>query len=179
MLHKSVSCGRTSTIFGLCSNRRNNSVHMLKKKKIRIQCKHIYKKSCLAQSRAEAIQIPSRTHEVKHPILFDPGEILPKDYSIMPVKWPFIQAVPELHKLWCSQTHGGSPVTGAAPLQGAHTRLLLPAGDAVLVSIMGAWRAGWANIYTWKLLISGDWERKTIYLKKHTRTGFFFLVFVF
>lgn len=50
-------------------------------------------------SRSQSLQIPSRTREVKHPILFDPGEILPKDYSIMPVKWPFIQAVPELHRL--------------------------------------------------------------------------------
>lgn len=96
---------------------------------IRVQCKHIYKKWCLAQSRSESIQIPSRTQEFKHPIFFDPGEILPKDYSIMPVKWPFIQSVPKLHRLWCSQTHGGSPVTSAAPLQGAHTRLLPPAGD--------------------------------------------------
>lgn len=118
-------------------------------------------------SRSQSLQIPSRTREVKHPILFDPGEILPKDYSIMPVKWPFIQAVPELHRLWCSQTHGGSPVTGAAPLQGAHT-WLLPARDAVLVSIMGTRRAGWVNFYTWKLLISGDWDKKTIYSKENS-----------
>lgn len=92
-------------------------------KKIQIHCKHIYIERCLAQSRSEPIQIPSRTREVKHLISFDPVEILPKDNSIMPVKWPFIQAVPKLHRLSCSQTSSGSPVTGAAPLQGAHTPL--------------------------------------------------------
>lgn len=141
--------------------------------KIRVQCKHLYKKRCSDQSRSESIQIPSRTREVKHPILFDPGEILPKDYSIMPVKWPFIQAVPKLHRLWCSQTHGGSPVTAAAPLQGAHTWLLLPAGDGSFHH-GGSDGAGWVNSYTWKLLISGDWDKKTIHFKENTGSGFFF-----
>lgn len=43
-----------------------------------------------------------------------------------------------------------------APLQGAHTALVLPAGEAVSFSIMAAWGARRVNIYTCNQLINAD-----------------------
>lgn len=63
-------------------------------------------------------------------------------------------------------------MTAAAPLQGAHTWLLLPAGDGSFHH-GGSDRAGWVNSYTWKLLISGDWDKKTIHLKENSVGNFF------
>lgn len=63
-------------------------------------------------------------------------------------------------------------MTAAAPLQGAHTWLLLPAGDGSFHH-GGSDGAGWVNSYTWKLLISGDWDKKTIHFKENTGSGFF------
>lgn len=104
-------------------------------------------------------ELSSRTREVKHPILSDPGEILPK------INPKCLWNGPSSNRLCWNNTDCSVPKhavalqwPSAAPLQGAHTALVLPAGEGVSCSIMAAWRVHWRSTYTCNLLINAHFK---------------------